>query len=450
VALAQFVQANPSVLGAIGTFNFSEWGISDAEKAAAARCDAWTRSPVVDAVTGLPFTGPDIVADCETARTAYASTGAYDGHLAFLRLSQGPAQGAASVSLANSGAERKLPLALHTQAIMYEHGYELQMNLQRAADLYREAADMGLVVAQARLCKMFIERRSGWFLQIPNPLDFCNPAVDAGNSVAQHLLGFAYETGQWGLPLSLNRAADFYERSASQGNSIGQWRLGILYRDGRGVTRDFARAIELFEQAVAQDDPTAIRLMGMMYELGWGVPLDYVRAGALYEAANEAGDTIARQLIGYPPNAFSFGYPRDYPELEAMQALAATSNTIGQRILAYDFYVGVTRAPDPVEAFRLYTLAAETGDPIAQASLGVFYERGIGTPIDTAKALELYEASAAQGEMHGQFQLGAAYELGIGTERNIDLAKQYYRLAAAQGNRDALNRLDVLGAAQGG
>jgi TPR repeat protein len=89
---------------------------------------------------------------------------------------------------------------------------------------------------------------------------------------------------------------------------------------------------------------------------------------------------------------------------------------------------------DPVDAVRLWRLAAEMGDASAQLNLGTSYRDGEGVEKDYTEAVKWFRKAAEQGNALAQNRLGRRYDNGEGVEKDYAEAVKWYRKAADQGD----------------
>jgi hypothetical protein len=104
--------------------------------------------------------------------------------------------------------------------LRYATGQGVPQDLQKAAELYQEAADQG-------------------------------------HALAQYNLGVLYVTGQ-GVPQALQKAAELFQKAADQGDADAQYNLGVCYEHGQGVPQDLQKARELYQKAADQGTKSAI------------------------------------------------------------------------------------------------------------------------------------------------------------------------------------------------
>ena len=109
--------------------------------------------------------------------------------------------------------------------------------------------------------------------------------------------------------------------------------------------------------------------------------------------------------------------------------------------LCYDFGRGTPQ--DPVEAVRLFKIAAEMGDSNAQFYLGLSLQRGEGILYDPVAAFTWLKRAADAGHAGSQCNVGSALQTGHGVEEDNALAVMYYRRAADQGYAIAMHKVGL-------
>ena len=95
-----------------------------------------------------------------------------------------------------------------------------------------------------------------------------------------------------------------------------------------------------------------------------------------------------------------------------------------------------------VEAFNVWTLAANDGHSQAQFNLAIMFEQGIGTEKNLQKAFFWYSKAANQGDIEAQANLAAMYESGKGVEKNLNEARKWY--ARVESNPNSISNVQVL------
>ena len=178
----------------------------------------------------------------------------------------------------------------------YENGLGERVDNEMAAYYYKIAADLKQPYAMYKTaqfiekgvhqCKTESEARDQMFLLYRSAMEHGNP--DATIRLAQ-----IYEKGEHGVKVNKQEALKLYQEVAHDDeamNSIGS----ILYERG-----DFKRAAELFRKAAEKGNATGINNLGTCYELGKGLKADVNKAYELYEEAAKKGNAQAMSNLGY-------------------------------------------------------------------------------------------------------------------------------------------------------
>lgn len=186
-------------------------------------------------------------------------------------------------------------MAQRLKAFAYRayYGIEEPVNMARALDLYRQAAQRGDPEAEYIYGGMLFQgqgtdpdKRGGfkWLLK----------AAEDGKSSPESLaiIGAMYLRGTT-VPQNFLEAKKWLAEGAARGNMAAQNDLGYLYYNGLGGERDYAKALELYEKAALQGDPMAQANTGLMYASGTGTETDKSKGYAWYSLAASRGNTIA-------------------------------------------------------------------------------------------------------------------------------------------------------------
>ena len=101
-------------------------------------------------------------------------------------------------------------------------------------------------------------------------------------------------------------------------------------------------------------------------------------------------------------------------------------------------------AQSDVEAFRLWSIAAEQGNAVAQCELAACYSNGKGVEQNKNEMVKWERKAAEQGYAKAQYYLGNSYAVGAGDlAQNYEEAIKWYRKAAEQGYAEAQNWLGL-------
>lgn len=113
---------------------------------------------------------------------------------------------------------------------------------------------------------------------------FFRQAAEMGNILAQHHLAQIWEEGQ-GVSQDFGEAVRWYAKAAERGYPQALTRLGDFYAAGHGVARDDAQAAAYYRQAAERGNADAQRALGLAYARGRGVEEDYQTAYAWLSCA---------------------------------------------------------------------------------------------------------------------------------------------------------------------
>jgi TPR repeat protein len=267
----------------------------------------------------------------------------------------------------------------------------------------------------------------------------------------------------------------------SDSDAKAQLNLGLCYENGKGVNEDIYKAIKCYKNAATHGNKFAldnvVRIAGLFsinyyqlpFKLVLGIPFlqgkdyygnpknreEYIefyqlqcafkKALKLYNFAADQGHPKAQYHLGtIYENGDVVG--RDlkktvhFYQLSAQQKCAEAQC---QLALLYKYGDGVPK--DVTKAFELLELSAFQSYPPADFNLALLYKRGEGCLQDPKEALQLMERSADGGYNRARMWLAAMYEIGDGVEKNLETAIEYYKRAAMYGDKNALERLAIIG-----
>lgn len=186
-----------------------------------------------------------------------------------------------------------ITIRLKALAFRAYYGIEQPVNLARALDLYRRAAEQGDVEAQYIYGGMLFQgqgtepdTRGGfkWLMQ----------AAEGGKTSPESLaiIGSMYLRGLT-VPQNFLEAKKWLSRAADQGNMAAQGDVAYMYYHALGGERDYMKALFFYEKAALQGDPLAQANAGLMYATGTGTNMDRAKGYAWYSVAASRGNTTA-------------------------------------------------------------------------------------------------------------------------------------------------------------
>jgi TPR repeat protein len=320
------------------------------------------------------------------------------------------------------------PAQLVVRAEAFERGLGVPQDFDRAAELYRLAAEAGDPAGLNGLARAYAEGR-GVETDPDQAVQFFARAAEAGQPVHVFDYAQALESGLAGDP-DLGQAVLWYRRAAEAGHVPAVTSLGVMALEGRGMDRDPAMALALFERAAQAGDARAQSNLGLMYSRGDDVERDYERAVALFQAAAAQGlpQGLRNLSVMY---ANGFGVPVDEALSEQLLAQARLSDSLALDAALETVGLGFdrrlaqpdwSRPPDPaLEA------AAQGRDPVALYLTGYQLVLGAGVRADPATGEARLRAAADAGLASAGLALGLIYARGQGVPQ--DYEESYYWLS---------------------
>lgn len=152
--------------------------------------------------------------------------------------------------------------ALDYLAWFHDEGRETAQDHQKAAILYRRAAELGIPHARWRLGVMLDE---GIGVD-PDPTEavrLFRLAAGQGFSNAYVSLGVMQSAGR-GTPMDSVAALDSYRHAARLGNVHAFNEIGVVYANGEGVPQDEQEAMAWFAVAAAHGNQNGARFLAML------------------------------------------------------------------------------------------------------------------------------------------------------------------------------------------
>ena len=318
------------------------------------------------------------------------------------------------------------------QGIAYEDGDGVEQDFTHAAELYKQAADLGNAEAMRLLGELYYLGR-GINQDYNKAKEWYKKAAERGNKEGMFGIGFLYEKGN-GVEQNYSMAKAWYEKAAAHDHATAMLRIGYLYKDGDGVEQSYSKAKEWFEKAAEHGDEYVMFQIGFLYEKGNGVEQSYSKAKEWYEKAAAHDHETAMLRIGYlyeNGNGVeqSYSKAKEWFEKAADHGYKYAMFHLG---FLYENGNGVEQSYS--KAKEWYERAAEHGEGSAMFHLGFLYENGNGVEQSYSKAKEWYERAAEHGEGSAMFHLGFLYKKGNGVEQSYSKAKEWFEKAADHGN----------------
>ncbi|KAL4125202.1 hypothetical protein PRIC2_008787 [Phytophthora ramorum] len=215
------------------------------------------------------------------------------------------------------------------EAHQYFFGHGVAKNLQRAIELYKQAADLGCAPAMTCLGQMHFTGKGiekdiliaeKWFERASSggEIEACHQlgllmcekaahlkdtrqsdellavahirfaqAAGQGHRDAQFELGYFHEYGRGGCESNEKEAATWYGKAADQGHTGAEASLGRLFLVGTQIQQDVAKAVHFLQRAAAKSDSSAQTRLGLLFTTGNGVKQDMERGVAFLQSLSE-------------------------------------------------------------------------------------------------------------------------------------------------------------------
>lgn len=171
-------------------------------------------------------------------------------------------------------------------------------NLVYAAELFRQAADMGHAPAMTELGALY-SFGNGVIRDDTIAHDWQLRAAEQGNADALFRLGLIHGAGR-GVPADDRAAGDWMKKAALQGHARAMFVLAMLHEDGVGVSESMVEMVRWLEAAASQGHLDSMFFLGHIYLDGEDgvIPADSRKAEQFWLTAAGAGHGGAMQALG--------------------------------------------------------------------------------------------------------------------------------------------------------
>ncbi|EXX57405.1 uncharacterized protein OCT59_023999 [Rhizophagus irregularis] len=174
-------------------------------------------------------------------------------------------------------------------------GIEINVDKQKAFELYQNAANLGNVYGMIGLGYCYDEG-IGTDINEPKAFELYQEVANLGNSRGIYNLGSCYECGI-GTNVNEQKAFELYQEAANLGNMLAINNLGSCYLNGFGTNVSKKRAFGLFQEAAKLGNHVAQYNLACMYKNGEGTKKDINQAIYWYKISAKQGDLDAQNEL---------------------------------------------------------------------------------------------------------------------------------------------------------
>ena len=183
------------------------------------------------------------------------------------------------------------PAALNLQGQMYENGWGVEPDADKARRYYESGARQGHLDSVNSLRAL---KNKAYKIEFDRVI----PQAQAGDGDAQNRIGEMYEFGQ-GVARDNDEALKWF-RSAAEQNVVAAWHnLGRSYNFGTGVDQNYEMAEQWYRKAAEQGHTDAMFFLGTLYSNNHGQDTSTdtnILAYAWMHNAAEMGNYTARAI----------------------------------------------------------------------------------------------------------------------------------------------------------
>ncbi|MDR2161024.1 MAG: SEL1-like repeat protein [Desulfovibrio sp.] len=235
--------------------------------------------------------------------------------------------------------------------------------------------------------------------QAPLPLtdqeqEFLQTAAraESGDAMSMLRMGNFYEQGIV-APRHYRKAREWYEKAADAGLAEGYYNAGVCYEIGLGTADDMQKAVVNFQQAASRGLPQALYKMAILYRTGNGIPQDDAKAVEYLTLAADAGNAFAAIDLGAIYTHGSLNRKQNLPlALNLFLRAAEQGYPEAMKNIAVLYKNGFKDKPDPVNAFKWYSISRQSGYSSGDLAGVMDVLRAVMTPDQVLEA----ETAAAQ------------------------------------------------------
>lgn len=251
-------------------------------------------------------------------------------------------------------------------ATLNDVGYETEKSdwdgaYKIAVQCYRTAAEVGDSLGMNNLAWMY-QNGYGVEKDVDKAIDWYLMSAYLGNDQAMINLGNLYEFSE-GVKQNDSKAFLWYQQAAELGNPTGLFNYANMLHHGRGTSQNKEKAYEIFSFLYKENIPNTAFYMGLYHQEGWCIKQDYKKALKYYCEGIEIDNCMyCYNQIGVIYGK-GLGVKKDIPKaLYYYSEAAKRGDALSFTNIAYLYEIGDGVKRDRDKAILFYQLAANLGE----------------------------------------------------------------------------------------
>lgn len=193
-------------------------------------------------------------------------------------------------------AREKWPRAQSNLGACYAEGLGVPRDLDKAARLFRAAANQGDAIGQRNLATLHFKGEGGVEQDDEKAADLFELAAEQGDAAAQDMLSWMKLEGQ-GIDYDPVEAREWALAAAEQGVASSMTRLGLIAHNALGMDRDAEEAARWWYEASRRGEADGQAMLGAALHLGAGVEQDDRAAMIWLLRAEKGGSALAAPFM---------------------------------------------------------------------------------------------------------------------------------------------------------
>lgn len=174
-------------------------------------------------------------------------------------------------------------------ALMYYNGNQVAVDYYKALELFKKAADSGLLVAYGNAGSLHLWGKVA-DASVTKARQWFEEGDRLGDAHSQYYLATMYRDGN-GVLKNRQKAKVLFEKGANAGNQNAQYELAVMYK----ADNQLSEAFKLFRKS-AEDNKDAQYELGIMYYYAKGTSKDTQQAAYWIKKAYENGNNEAKKV----------------------------------------------------------------------------------------------------------------------------------------------------------